>query len=55
MAVNPRHVSEIVIEFNFPQNNFDENQKQILRDAAYSCPVAFSLHPDLKKNVTFNF
>lgn len=55
MAVNLRRASEIVIEFNFPQNNFDENQKQIFRDAAYSCPVAFSLHPDLKKNVMFIF
>ena len=55
MAVNPRRVCEIVIEFNFAKNDFSEEQKQILRDAAYSCPVAFSLHPDLKKSVTFNF
>ncbi len=55
MAVNPRRVCEIIVEFNFAPNNFDENQKEILRDAAYSCPVAFSLHPDLKKSVTFNF
>lgn len=55
MATNPRRVSEIVIEFNFPKNNFDEKQRQILQDAAHSCPVAFSLHPDLKKTVSFNF
>ncbi len=55
MAVNPRRVAEIVIEFNFPKNNFDESQRKILEDAAYSCPVAFSLHPDLKKTVSFNF
>lgn len=55
MAINPRRVSEIIIEFNFPTNNFSEEQKQILKDAAFSCPVAFSLHPDLKKTVTFNF
>lgn len=55
MTANPRKVSEIKIEFNFPKNNFSEEQKKILQDAAYSCPVAFSLHPDLQKNVTFNF
>ncbi len=55
MAINPRRVSEIIIEFNFPKNDFSEEQKQILKDAAFSCPVAFSLHPDLKKTVTFNF
>ncbi len=55
MAINPRRVSEVIIEFNFLKNNFDEAQKEMLRDAAYSCPVAVSLHPDLKKSVTFNF
>jgi uncharacterized OsmC-like protein len=55
MATNPRRVSEIIIEFTFAPNDFDENAKKILQDAAYSCPVAFSLHPDLKKNVTFKF
>jgi uncharacterized OsmC-like protein len=55
MAQNPRRVAEIVINFQFAPNNFDENQKQVLKDAACSCPVAFSLHPDLKKTVSFNF
>ena len=55
MAINPRRVSEIMIEFNFPKNNFDEKQKEILREAAQNCPVAFSLHPDLVQTVSFNF
>jgi uncharacterized OsmC-like protein len=55
MASNPRRISEIVIEFNFPQNDFNEEQKQILRDSAYSCPVAKSLHAELIKNISFNF
>ena len=55
MSAVPRKVSEIVILFNLSSNSFDEKQKQMLRDAAYSCPVALSLHDDLKKTVTFNF
>jgi len=55
MSASPRKVAEIVIKFSFPQNNFDEKQKEILREAAYSCPVALSLHPDLKKSVEFGF
>lgn len=55
MAINPRRVSEVVIEFNFPKNNFDEKQKEMLREAAHTCPVAFSLHPDLVQTVSFNF
>ena len=51
----PRKVAEIVIEFTFPKNNFDEKQKEMLRQAAYSCPVALSLSDDLKKNVSFDF
>ena len=53
MNANPRKVAEIIIEFKFPQNNFSDLQKEILKNAAYSCPVALSLHPDLKKTVNF--
>ncbi len=55
MAINPRRVAEIIVEFHFDPNDFDEKKKDILRDAAHSCPVAFSLHPDLKKTTIFNF
>lgn len=55
MAADPRRISEIIIEFNFPKNDFSAEMKKILEDAAYSCPVAESLHADLKKVVSFNF
>lgn len=55
MSANPRKISEIIIDFNFLKNNFDEKQKEILRNAALTCPVALSLHDDLKKTVNFNF
>lgn len=55
MSAAPRKVAEIVINFRFLANNFSDAQKQLLQDAAYSCPVALSLHPDLKKTVSFNW
>jgi len=55
MATNPRRVSEIIVIFNFAKNNFSEEEKNILRNAAHSCPVAQSLHQDLKQNIVFNF
>lgn len=55
MSASPRKVSEIIVEFNFPKNNFGEKEKKLLEDAAYSCPVALSLAADLKKTVIFNF
>ena len=55
MTINPRRIKEIIVEFHFASNNFNEKEKEILRDAAYSCKVALSLHPDLKKTTIFNF
>jgi len=55
MAANPRRVSEIKVEFNFPKNDYTEKQKTIIRQSALTCPVFQSLHPDLKKSLEFNF
>jgi putative redox protein len=54
MAEAPRRVSEIHIEFSFP-NAYSDKQKKILEHAALTCPVAQSLHPDIKKVVNFNW
>lgn len=55
MSASPRKVAEIIVEFTFPKNNFDEREQQILKNAAHSCPVALSLNSDLKQTVIFNF
>jgi len=54
MAANPRRVSEIVVKFTFPKTYTDE-QKRLLEDAALTCPVYYSLHPDLVKTVEFGW
>lgn len=55
MNPTPRRVGEIVVVFNFPKNGYTDKEKKIIEAAAASCPVAMSLHPDLKQNVTFNY
>lgn len=55
MASNPRRVAEVIVELHFPKNNFTEKHKEIIRVACLNCPVAKSLHPDLKQTVVFNF
>lgn len=55
MASNPRRVSEVVVEFDFPENNYTDKEKKIIRLAADTCPVNQSLHPELKKTFIFNF
>jgi len=52
MQTNPRRVAEVHVKITFPQN-YDEKERQILENAAHSCPVAKSLHPDLKQIVEF--
>jgi putative redox protein len=55
MAEQPRRVSEIVVNFQFPQNEYSDKVKTIIERSAHTCPVAYSLHPDIKKTVTFNY
>ena len=54
MAADPRRISEIHVVFNF---NFapDDKTKIILERTALTCPVYYSLHPDIKKVITFNW
>jgi putative redox protein len=55
MEANPRRVSEIVVEFTMPKNKYTDKEKAILENAARTCPVAKSLHPDLKQTVSFTY
>lgn len=55
MADNPRRVKEVVVEFEFPANNFSAKEKVIIEKAARTCPVALSLHPDVVQTVRFNY
>ena len=54
MAAEPRRISEIHIIF---QMNLvgDDKTKTILERTAMTCPVHFSLHPDIKNEITFNW
>lgn len=52
MQANPRKVAEVHVKIKFPRN-YDEKEKQILENAAHTCPVAKSLHPDLKQVIEF--
>ena len=54
MGVEPRRITEIIIGITFLKNFTTKTQNQLER-AALSCPVANSLHPDLKQNISFNW
>ena len=55
MAANPRRVSEVIVEFDMKDHLYTDKEKAILQQAARTCPVALSLHPDLIQTVIFNF
>ncbi len=55
MASDPRRVSEVIVEMNFPDHSYSEKEKEIIRHAAKFCPVSRSLHPELLQTFIFNF
>ena len=54
MAAEPRRIDEIHIHFEM-DHAADSKTKTILERVAMQCPVHFSLHPDIKKVITFNW
>lgn len=56
MKSDPRRVGAIDVTFQFPSHlQLDEKQKAIMKNAALTCPVAKSIHPDIEQNVVFNW
>ena len=56
MKSEPRRIGEILLRFHFPESlHLDEKQKVILERAAHTCPVIYSINPDIKVNVVFNW
>ncbi|WP_118193872.1 OsmC family protein [Albibacterium indicum] len=56
MTDNPRRVSRLDIVFNFPKGQqYSDKEKVILEKAAKTCPVFYSIHPEIEKNLQFNW
>ena len=56
MASDPRRVSEINIRLGIRGGvTLNEKEKEVLEKAALTCPVWYSLHPDIKKNITWEW
>lgn len=55
MTSSPRKIGEIQITLSHDSLTATDVQKQKLRNAALTCPVALSLHDSVKQTVVFNF
>ena len=54
MGINPRRIVEINININFPCD-YEAKVKRFIESAAKSCPVEHSIHPDIKRVITYNY
>jgi putative redox protein len=56
MKADPRRIGAVDVIFTFPSTlSLSDKDKTILQNAALTCPVAKSLHPDIEQNVSFNW
>ncbi|MEO6069358.1 MAG: OsmC family protein [Chitinophagaceae bacterium] len=57
MKADPRRIGGITLSFKMPESlsGLDEKSKQILKNAALTCPVAKSIHPDIELILNWNW
>lgn len=56
MGTDPRRITGVKVVISVPATaGLDETARKILENAALTCPVAKSLHPDIQQDVTFNW
>jgi putative redox protein len=55
MHNSPRKIQEIQITFSHPQLIATDAQKDKLKHAALTCPVALSLSENIRQTIRFNF
>jgi len=54
MAADPRRISKIEIKLEMPAS-LSEKQRKILVHTANTCPVNYSLHPDIERVIDFHW
>jgi putative redox protein len=56
MKADPRRISGVHLTFHFPSSQqVNDKQKAILENAALTCPVAKSIHPDIEMKTLFQW
>ena len=56
MSADPRRISGIDLTFSFSETLIlSQKEKTILERAAHTCPVIYSIHPDIKVEVVMNW
>lgn len=51
MGIGPRRVVKIIADLEIPDRGLTSEQRNILEQTGYNCPVAKSLHPDIRQDI----
>lgn len=56
MKCDPRRIGGLNLTFHFPDSVvLSERQQTVLQKAADTCPVRYSIHPDIEINIHYNW
>src|SRR5580698_6078568 len=56
MKADPRRIGEIHLQFHFPETlHLNEKERIIFERAAHTCPVIYSINPEIKVETVFNW
>lgn len=56
MKADPRRIGGINLTFHFPDSlRLNDDQKALLERAAHTCPVMYSIHPDIEVMILFHW
>lgn len=55
MSSDPRRIAEIKVSIHMPDREYSTKERKMLEGAARTCPVALSLHPDIKQTIDFHW
>jgi len=56
MKADPRRIGGVNLTFHFPEGfQATEKERNILERAAHTCPVIFSINPEIQVNTVFNW
>lgn len=54
MEANPRRISRLDVEIHV-KGELTDRDKTVLENSAKTCPVIYSIHPEIIKNITFKY
>ncbi len=54
MASDPRRIAKIEVVFHLP-SSISQKNRTILQRIGDTCPIHYSLHPDIEKVITYNW